>query len=202
MYSNKEKKQCLVNFEPKISSNLNYKYVDRSSKANESINMQYLLPVKGYEEFYSINLEGKVFSTYSGTSCVLKEEKTAKGYTRVQLYQKGKSKKIYIHKIQMLTRNKEYEKNITKGFEIDHWDGIRDNNHIYNLSMISKSDNCQKSNDYFFNSKFPNVIWNNAANKWIGQFNYKYRYYNVGMYETDLEAYQSVLDQKKILGSI
>lgn len=85
---------------------------------------------------YMINTEGKIKSKYS--NLILKESNHTNGYKTVMLYENGKSKRLYIHRLMGITFLLD---NFSKGKEINHKDGNKANNSLSNLEWVTKSQN-------------------------------------------------------------
>lgn len=85
---------------------------------------------------------GKVWSTITGK--YLKGGLTPAGYLTVYLTMPiGKRKTHYIHR--MVTDV--YLKNTTKGLTVNHKNGVKTNNHIDNLEMMTYSENLRHAAD-------------------------------------------------------
>ena len=72
---------------------------------------------------------------------LVKQQKTKKGYKRVRLSKKNKSKTFMVHRIIYIT----FIKDIENGLEINHKDFNRENNKINNLEMITHTNNVRYS---------------------------------------------------------
>ncbi|QWV96100.1 HNH endonuclease [Geomonas nitrogeniifigens] len=89
--------------------------------------------IKGYERKYQICRNGLVFNRETGTW--LKPQQHKNGYLYVCLYQEGKKKKVYLHRLVA-----EYFVPNPKGFDVVyHLDGDKTNNRAINIGRISKS---------------------------------------------------------------
>jgi len=179
--------------------NTNELFIDRTSDANNSIDMSNTVPVKGYQGLYEIDLAGNVTSFKRKKPKILKACYDRKGYQYLKLWKNGLKKTFKVHNLQMLSRNSNFKDNISNGLEIDHWDGIRDNNNINNLSMISGEENRKRSSQFVTNSTFSNVYWNQTLNEFTGQFQYNKVFYKLGPFDTEIEAYHSIIAKKEEL---
>lgn len=94
--------------------------------------------IKGFPN-YIISENGSVTNIRSGR--VLKQNKNQKGYLQTQLSNKGISKTKTIHRMVFET----FKGRIKKGFEINHIDGNKDNNNLYNLEQVTKKENMVKA---------------------------------------------------------
>ena len=72
---------------------------------------------------------------------LVKQQKTKKGYKRVRLSKKNKSKTFMVHRIIYIT----FIKDVENGLEINHKDFNRENNKINNLEMITHTNNVRYS---------------------------------------------------------
>lgn len=89
-----------------------------------------------YENLYSIDMKGNVFSHISGK--ILKPYPNHRGYLMVDLYKYGKAKKCAIHRLVAIT----YIHNPNNLPEIDHIDTNRQNNCVENLRWCTRKENC------------------------------------------------------------
>ena len=89
-----------------------------------------------YENLYSIDRSGNVFSHISGK--ILKPHPNLRGYLMVDLYKDGKVKKCVIHRLVAIT----YIPNPNNLPEIDHIDTNRQNNNADNLRWCTRQENC------------------------------------------------------------
>lgn len=94
--------------------------------------------IKGFEN-YIISDSGKIVNTKTGR--VLKQFLNPKGYSQIQLSTNGLSKTISIHRCVWET----YKSVIPKGLEINHIDGVKTNNNISNLELVTHAENVQKA---------------------------------------------------------
>ena len=106
--------------------------------------------IKGYEGLYQISNLGNVKSiryfnhannkAYTRNR-LLKTSKTEKGYLRVELYKKGKGKKIRVHRLVAET----FLPNLYNFKEINHKDGNKQNNCVDNLEWCTHSYNMREA---------------------------------------------------------
>lgn len=96
-------------------------------------------PISGFEKYFGISKDGQVISFI--TSNIRKPSLNKDGYLRVTLYKKGSNlktfKHFFIHTLVALT----YIGPCPVGYEVNHKDGNKLNNHINNLEYLSKTDN-------------------------------------------------------------
>ena len=102
--------------------------------------------IRGYEGLYQASNLGNIRSLKNrwGNRIeprLVKQQKTKKGYKRVRLSKKNKSKTFMVHRIIYIT----FIKDIENGLEINHKDFNRENNKINNLEMITHTNNVRYS---------------------------------------------------------
>lgn len=89
---------------------------------------------------YSISDRGNVKKNSSGK--LLKPSKKPNGYMQINLFTcDGRRKKEYIHRLVALT----FIPNPHKRPEVNHIDGVRDNNNLSNLEWVTRKENAFKS---------------------------------------------------------
>lgn len=88
---------------------------------------------------YAISEYGVVKNVKTGR--ILKSNPNTKGYLIIQISNKPIIKTITIHKLVYVT----YVGEIPKGFEINHIDGNKRNNHYSNLELVTKKENMIKA---------------------------------------------------------
>jgi len=73
--------------------------------------------------------------------------------------------------------------------QVDHLNGIRDDNRITNLREVSNACNLQNTKTYSTNtSGFPGVHWNKRDRKWQAYIRIQGKQYNLGYHDTALDA--------------
>lgn len=98
--------------------------------------------VKGYKGLYKVSDHGRIKSLKvgQGRRKLIMKSYTHGGYKRINLYDgNGKAKKYYIHRLV----GEVFKPNPNPGQynEINHIDGIKTNNHIYNLEWVTSKEN-------------------------------------------------------------
>ncbi len=91
---------------------------------------------------------------------------------------------------------------IPENAQIDHKDGVRNNNNIDNLRLALQgyADNNQNKSRYISNkSGYIGVFWNKVANKWQAQIRIKGKAIHLGLFDTPEEASEAYLTKKKEL---
>ena len=85
--------------------------------------------------------------------------------------------------------------------EIDHENGIRDDNRISNLREVSRSENAKNAKKKRNNtSMVTGVYYNKKRQKWVGGVTSKYKRHYCGQYDTIEEAERAVIAKRKELG--
>ena len=72
--------------------------------------------------------------------------------------------------------------------QLDHINGIKDDNRIENLREASHQQNMFNRKSYGKTSKYKGVSWHKQRKKWVAQYHYKRKVYHIGLYETEEEA--------------
>lgn len=102
--------------------------------------------IKGYEGFYKINKNGDVRSLDRITDCgkykrkekgIIIKQRIRNGYKAVSLNKNGKSKSFNIHRLIAIN----FIKNENNKPCINHIDGNKLNNEIYNLEWVTHKEN-------------------------------------------------------------
>lgn len=89
---------------------------------------------------YSVSNEGRVRK--NSTMKILRPTKKPNGYLQINLFTNdGRRKKEYAHRLVALT----FIQNEKCYPEVNHIDGVRDNNVVSNLEWVSRKENVQKS---------------------------------------------------------
>jgi len=105
----------------------------------------------------------------------------AKGYIQVRV----KGRKRSAHRLIWIMRNGD----IPEGLQIDHINGVKDDNRIENLRLVTNQENQ-------FNRKVNGCSWHKTKNKWGSYIGMNYKLIHLGMFDTEQEAHQAYLDAK------
>ena len=108
-----------------------------------------------------------------------------KGYCRLSLQTKNKFFILQVHIFAWYWVNKECVE------EIDHINGIRDDNRICNLRSVTHQKN-------LWNSKGKGYTYNKVHKKFQAQICINYKNKALGLFETEEEARQAYLNAKQI----
>lgn len=120
--------------------------------------------IPGYEGLYQVSDCGCVRSlNYKGNKRIkyLRNTKHQTDYEGIDLYRDGKRKRFYIHRLVWEAFNCP----IPDGYEIDHINGIRDDNRLVNLRVVTSKEN---SNNPITRERYLEAISQRSQNqKWI-----------------------------------
>lgn len=89
--------------------------------------------VKGFEGFYQVSNLGRIKSFCRKKPIILKPKIKENGYLEVCLF--GKSQ--YVHRLVVVA----FISEIKKGLNVNHKDGIKGNNNLNNLEIVTISEN-------------------------------------------------------------
>lgn len=102
----------------------------------------YTLP--GYDwvnKYYIVDANGNVWGKYGR---LLKNSYDCYGYCRVDLYGNQQHKTVFVHKLVFLA----FGGSIANGLQIDHRNGIKDDNRISNLRIVTPHENTHNPNTF------------------------------------------------------
>jgi len=144
--------------------------------------------IKGYEKKYAVSEDGKIFSLNyrrTGRTQELSPADNGHGYHRVVLCKNGKQKMFQVHRLVAQAFLDDYDPDL----DVDHIDMNRTNNHVSNLRMVTRSQNCQ-------NNKAKGVSFRKDINKWRAhlKINYKLHY---GPYRATKE--EALADRQELI---
>lgn len=116
----------------------------------------------GYEGLYQISSFGNVLSFHKKDIKILKPGKN-KGYLQVILNKNSKGKCYQIHQLVAMA----FLDFIPNGkvLVVDHINGIKHDNRLLNLQIISQRENSSKDRKGY-TSRFIGVCWNSEKKKW------------------------------------
>jgi hypothetical protein len=142
--------------------------------------------IKGYEDIYSIDEYGNVYSNY--TNKFLKpflNREDGRGRLFVILRKDGKNSVKYIHKL--VAEN--FLGHISNGYKevVDHIDNNPLNNHVSNLQLTTARHNLCKDKKNK-TSKYAGVSWNKQKSKWVSQISVGHNKIYLGQFKCELSA--------------
>lgn len=128
--------------------------------------------------------EGRVYRWLDG-SCIFKETGLTKdkdGYFQMNI--DGRTKLVSRFIMQAYLGNE-----IPVRMEVDHQNGVRTDNRISNLRLLTRQQNQQNTwsrpNSF---SKFKGVCWHKASNKYIAKLRLNHKDKHLGSFENEIDA--------------
>lgn len=97
-----------------------------------------LKDIKGFEGLYAITEDGRVWSYLRNKWLKLK---IISGYYAAQLCKEGKLYYFYVHRLVYET----FKGAIPKQMTVDHIDGCKENNNVFNLQLLTRGENSSKA---------------------------------------------------------
>ena len=155
--------------------------------------------IKGYEGHYQVSNFGRVKSIKFHKEQILKCTTGPKGYPLASLSMGGFVKHIRVHQlvaIVFLGHKPDGHKLI-----IDHKDGVKDNNHISNLRIVTNRENCStcfRSKKHTYSSKYVGVYWFKRDKRWKAHIRINGKLERLGSFDCEKEAskaYQKALKE-------
>ena len=179
---------------------------NKINEINNKHKSEVYIPVVGFEDRYEISNYGNIRTLNRLEDCKLKNspKRTIKqkqiklcenknGYYHICLRKNSKIKTIEIHRlVYMCFISIDYLPN----YVLDHIDGIRTNNKLTNLQVITQSENVKKGINNINNrhSKHDNIIYDKIRDKWRVIINGKF----IGRYKTEELA---IIEKNKYITS-
>jgi len=131
--------------------------------------------------------DGNLFNKIDRHSRALKGQmvgsKCHNGYLRLSIDYKSHQ----AHRLVWILHNGD----IPKGLFIDHINGIRDDNRIDNLRLVTKQENG------FNDHKAKGYSWSKVSDKWESYIKVDYKKINLGLFDTESDARQAYLNAKE-----
>lgn len=97
-----------------------------------------LKDIKGFEGLYTITEDGRVWSCSSNKWL---KPRIISGYYAAQLSKEGKVYYFYVHRLVYET----FKGAIPKQMTVDHIDGCKENNNVFNLQLLTRGENSSKA---------------------------------------------------------
>lgn len=166
--------------------------------------------VIGYEGYYEVSNQGRVRSLsrtvltkrgrkqfYKGRMMVGTDNGV--GYKKLALSKGGKQKYFYIHQLVAMTFLNHTPDGHT--LVVDHINGVKTDNNVDNLRIVSNRDNtttCHRKDRNSLSSNFAGVCYHKLTNKWQAGLKINGKRIYLGVHTTELEAYQAILEYEAI----
>lgn len=157
--------------------------------------------IPGYEGLYQVSNMGRVKSlsrvVYGGfgprfqKDRYLKNSKLKCGYNMVTLCNNGKELDFGVHRLVAFAF---LGLNVNSGRSVDvnHIDGVKDNNVLTNLEIVTHRENCStcfRKNSDKHTSKYPGVYYYKARSNWASEITINRKKKFIGYFKTEEEAY-------------
>lgn len=113
------------------------------------------------------------------------------GYIRISL----DGRRYLAHRLAWLMTHGEWPRG-----QIDHINGVRNDNRIANLRDVSACENQQNRHRAQGGNRFPWVCWKRSENRWRGCFRVNGRDVTVGHFRDPETAYAAVLEKRRQMG--
>ena len=123
--------------------------------------------IVGYEGIYRISNQGKVMSLWYGKTRIMKLCVISCGYIVIVLHKNKRAKTFYVARLVAQHFLPDWDKSL----QVDHINGVKTENHVDNLRMVTRSQNCrsfQKARGG--KSKFRGVSFNKQIGSWKAYF--------------------------------
>lgn len=152
-----------------------------------------------YEGLYQVSNLGNVLHLSNNKKrqqkkikpCVLKN-----GYLQVALYYKGSRERYTVHQLVVMAFLN-HKPNGTHKLVVDHINGVRSDNRLENLQLITQRENVSKDQKNK-TSKYTGVNWHKPANKWRAKIYINGKSKHLGVFVNEYDAhleYQKALEE-------
>lgn len=161
------------------------------------MNKEFWKDIPGYEGFYQASNLGRVKSMFRKNvhhprnkfirTKVLKQTKNSRGYLAVTLCKDNLEKRWNVHHLIALTFLN--HSTINSELVIDHIDGVKINNQLKNLQVITQRENSSK---YQQNktSKYTGVSFDFRRNKYQSRIRINKKQVHLGLFDDEKKAHQ------------
>jgi len=154
-------------------------------------------PINGYEDIYEISNFGRVRRLYDNNHVLRKSPRYLKpsldffGYARVNLFRNKKFKTQKIH-ILVWEHFGDQRRNSYK-LQVDHIDGVKSNNIITNLQLLTPRENTAKARQQNGRVEPTGVGFHKFSNKYRAYTFINGKQLHIGLYKTKEEAYNAYM---------
>ena len=150
--------------------------------------------VPGYEGIYKVSNLGRLKSFSRKNEVIIKHSISTSGYPQFTLTKEKIKKTFPIHKIVSMA----FLNHIPCGYKlvVDHINGIKTDNRVENLQLISNRENTSKALNR--KSKFIGVSYNKLNNTWIARLGSNGNRKHLGVFKCETKAhlaYQKALKE-------
>ena len=153
--------------------------------------------IVGYEDYYQCSNLGRVKSLdrivirvdnvkINLKSKFRKNRFDKDGYLFVKLSKNGSDKSYKVHQLVAMAFLNHKPCGLKK--VVDHKNNIKTDNRLDNIQVISNRKNCSK--DRVGSSKYTGVCFCKQTGKWKSQINNKGKHFNLGRFDSEIEAYE------------
>ena len=141
----------------------------------------------GYDGMYRISNRGRVMSLKFGKSKILKASKGNNGYRRATMI-KGDGKALYKYVARLVVQH--FHPDWDENLEVDHINGVKTENHIENLRMVTHQENSRsfQTKKQGCSSKFRGVFWRKDRKYWNAKILINGRSKYLGRFVNEEEA--------------
>jgi hypothetical protein len=169
--------------------------------------MEKWVDIKGYNGVYQISSLGRVKTSKRKkarrsagkpfTEERIHTQRLRLGYPVVRL---SKNKKIKTYQIHRLVAS-HFISEIPKDFVVNHIDFNIKNNDVSNLEIVTRAQNSRHGRtNKKSSSKYIGVFFDKQTNMYRSQITHNRKVYNVGRFESELDAYEANKKKRKELG--
>lgn len=148
----------------------------------------------GYEGLYQVSNLGKARSIRFNKEKILKPSRFSNGYFTVALSKEKNQKTYALHRLIAIS----FIENKKKLPVVNHIDGNKLNNNIFNLEWVSNRENiihaCKKRKK---TSNYCGVSWDKRLKKWRAQIVFNNKTMNLGSFNCELAAYNERMNFEK-----
>lgn len=152
--------------------------------------------IKGYDGVYEVSNLGQVRSFKKGKTTILKQFKNGNGYLSVCFYFNSKPKTERVH-VLVAEAFLNHERDGTTKLSVDHINGIKTDNIVSNLQVISHRENISKA--VISKSGLTGVKAHN--DKFLAYITINNKYIHLGIFDTAEIAHQNYLKKKLSLSN-
>ena len=140
--------------------------------------------VIGYEGIYQISNQGRVMSLNFGKTKIRKPSFHRDGYLKIILRKNKRYKTFLIARLVAQHFLPDWDKSL----QVDHINGVRTENHVDNLRMVTGSQNGRSFQKVRGKSKFRGVCWMKDRKKWRARIMVDGEWKMLGDFDDEEEA--------------